>query len=319
MFFNDFKVKLPIKNAKISRQKNVKYVQLVIESKYDKVKKYQVDKKVLIGKATEDEKFLIPNDNYFNYFGEETLIEVESEQKFSESMSIGQYFVYQFVFKKLGIDSILKNMYGVKSDLLQGLACFYSLDSNSTSQGFLDWTFDNYIKLQKQYSLASISKFITNDITNQNINDFSFQWINKSKELFHLKNKDVYLNIDSTNVATEAKNIEMAEYGYSKNNKSEPIVNINMIVEQSTGIPVFHEVYSGSITDQSQCISLMEKANSFELRKHIFVLDRGYFSSKNLDFIVENDFQFIMMARTWNKQLREIISRKKNEIIDQYN
>ncbi|MGX9359279.1 hypothetical protein [Mycoplasma sp. 2575] len=69
MILKDQRVKMP-KNVKMIRKGNNKYVYYVAEVEYKKDKKYNIDKRVNIGKIDpKNNNLLIPNDKYFNFPG----------------------------------------------------------------------------------------------------------------------------------------------------------------------------------------------------------------------------------------------------------
>ncbi|WP_416322415.1 hypothetical protein O7983_000435 [Mycoplasmopsis felis] len=41
-------------------------------------------------------------------------------------------------------------------------------------------------------------------------------------------------------------------------------------------------------------------------------MDRGYFSSKNISFLEQKNFKFIMMAKLWNKNLQKVLDANKD-------
>ncbi|WP_322935433.1 hypothetical protein RRG40_04065 [Mycoplasmopsis felis] len=41
-------------------------------------------------------------------------------------------------------------------------------------------------------------------------------------------------------------------------------------------------------------------------------MDRGYFLSKNISFLEQKNFKFIMMAKLWNKNLQKLLDANKD-------
>ncbi|PPJ44882.1 hypothetical protein C0075_23985 [Rhizobium sp. KAs_5_22] len=117
------------------------------------------------------------------------------------------------------------------------------------------------------------------------------------KELSGNNLENTYLNVDSTNISTTSKAVEMAEYGYSKDGEYEPIVNISFITDQLNGLPIYYDIYAGSINDMSQCEILIDKSKELGIKNSCLVMDRGYFSSKNVQYLDKNGYKFIMMAK----------------------
>ncbi|MCU9931521.1 hypothetical protein NW733_02175 [Mycoplasmopsis felis] len=53
------------------------------------------------------------------------------------------------ILEKTGINKILKDIFGNKTDLIKALANYYLSDGNNTIQGFKYWLFKNYAGLEK--------------------------------------------------------------------------------------------------------------------------------------------------------------------------
>ncbi|WXA50037.1 transposase [Mycoplasmopsis felis] len=227
-------------------------------------------------------------------------------------MSFGLHSTSELILEKIGINKILKDIFGNKTDLIKALANYYLSDGNNTIQGFKYWLFKNYAGLEKIYSESYISDLLNNQLTTEKIYKFQSEWYKTYKKLNNENIKESYINVDSTNISSTSQNIEKAEYGYSKNKENEPIINIGLITDQNNGFPIYYDIYSGSITDMAQCEILVEKAKQLGIKEQTLVMDRGYFSSKNISFLEQNNFKFIMMAKLWNKNLQKALDENKD-------
>ena len=58
-----------------------------------------------------------------------------------------------------------------------------------------------------------------------------------------------------------------------------------------------YEEYPGSITDVSEFTFMVDKVIQYGFKKIGFILDRGYFSKKNIRYIDENGYTFIIMCK----------------------
>ena len=56
-------------------------------------------------------------------------------------------------------------------------------------------------------------------------------------------------------------------------------------LDASNREPLFYEVYPGSINDVSQLTCMIDKVHGYGYRNLGFILDRGYFSRKNLSYM----------------------------------
>ena len=101
--------------------------------------------------------------------------------------------------------------------------------------------------------------------------------------------KDIYISYDSTNMNCVAGNLELAEYGHAKDNPNLLQVNMSLGYNQTGNRPLFYSLYPGSIIDNTECEKMVERAKYYECENMRFILDRGYFSIKNIRYFGKTD------------------------------
>ena len=78
------------------------------------------------------------------------------------------------------------------------------------------------------------------------------------------KGESVDIDFDSTNYNMSSGNLESAEYGHPKVNEGLPQVNVAYFLEHKSGIPVYYDVYYGSIIDMEHCRTAVEKVKAIQ-------------------------------------------------------
>ena len=97
------------------------------------------------------------------------------------------------------------------------------------------------------------------------------------------------------------------EYGKAKADEGLPIFNYSVAYDAANREPLFYEMYPGSINDVSQLTCMIDKVHGYGYRNLGFILDRGYFSRKNLSYM-EQSLRDQSGARTGSKSfLRRIL------------
>lgn len=97
--------------------------------------------------------------------------------------------------------------------------------------------------------------------------------------------------------STEA--VGLRQFGYSKERRSDCTQLVLGLLLRPDGIPVGFEVYPGNTFEGKTIASIVQKMRSkFNVRRFIFVADRGLFSAKNLEELrgpsLENQSEFIV-------------------------
>ena len=87
------------------------------------------------------------------------------------------------------------------------------------------------------------------------------------------------------------------ENGHSKTGEETSIFNYAIAYDSHNQEPLFYEVYPGSINDVSQLQCMVDKSVGYGYKQIGFVLDRGYFSKENIDYLEANKYSFVMMLK----------------------
>jgi transposase len=95
------------------------------------------------------------------------------------------------------------------------------------------------------------------------------------------------------------------EYGHAKDHPDLEQINMGMVLERNRRIPLFFEVYSGSIPDVVTLKRTMHSIKDAIPRIEI-ILDRGFFSRENLDLL--KDDSYIIAASLVSRVIRNIFS-----------
>ena len=103
--------------------------------------------------------------------------------------------------------------------------------------------------------------------------------------------------------------------GTQKDNEDLKQINISCAIDQSNNIPLFFEVYKGSIVDVSEFLYMVEKAKEYGMHNISFLADRGYFSKENITELRTRNHDFLLMVKTNNNKVKNLINDYKNIII----
>lgn len=137
----------------------------------------------------------------------------------------------------------------------------------------------------------------------------------------NIGNINTYYALDSTSISTYAKNLTKAQYGHNKDGDSLKQINLLMLVNQETGVPVYYRSFDGDVPDVSTIIhTLRETIRLGVNRRAVAVCDRGYSSVTNIHRFYQSEVSFIMNFRTSYSLAKNFIIEHKSELesIDSY-
>ena len=114
-------------------------------------------------------------------------------------------------------------------------------------------------------------------------------------EWFGSKFDFLFYDITSTYFEGQAQGNAQAKYGHSRDKRSDcKQVCIGLVVN-AEGLPVGYEVFDGNrrdVTTLEEMVELME--DKYGKAQRVWVLDRGFVSEDNLDFLRERGAQYIV-------------------------
>ena len=319
------KVDIPVVPGKLVRKKRGghTYIEYEYERIYDPAKQYTYPKRASIGRVDpENPNRMTPNENFLKYFPDADIPEEIDRSERSPYLNIGPYVVLQ----KLIRDSKLREILGEYMDekdtgFLLDLACYSIIEENNAGQYYPDYAYDHalFTPDMKLYTDSKVSDFFRKLRPEQSVG-FLNSW-NKSKN----KRQKIYLSYDSTNKNCQAGDIDLLEYGNAKTDASLPIFNYSVACDSANKEPLFYELYPGSLNDISQLTCMIDKAHGYGYRNIVFILDRGYFSKGNLEYMEKNGYSFLIMVKGMKDFIREIVienqgsfENSRGKYIDRY-
>ena len=307
----DFLVKIPFVQGKITRRKkkDVVYIEYEYDRIYDPVRQYTFPKRVTIGKLSEtDPELMQPNQNFLKYFPDAELPETKNRTSRSSCLRVGAYFVLRKIIEEYNLVELLGGYFEQRDlGLFLDLAVYSIIAENNAAQYYPDYTYDHplFTNGMKQYSDSTVSDFL-NSVTD----DQSIGFLNSWNETRNHREK-IYISYDSTNKNCQAGDIEMVEFGHPKVDVGQPVFNYAVAYDTHNQEPLFYEKYPGSLNDISQLQFMLDKAFGYGYKKIGFILDRGYFSCENIQYMDKCGYSFVIMVKGMASLVNELVLEHK--------
>ena len=121
---------------------------------------------------------------------------------------------------------------------------------------------------------------------------------------------------DITSVSSYSQSISLLEYGYTRDGLDLPQINLSIIVDKDLGVPVMYDLYPGSIADISTLKNTIKKIAAHGVKRYTMIMDRGFFSTDNIEAMVSSDLSFIIPPTNNLKNVKEAISAIHKRIDD---
>lgn len=309
--YYDFAVDIPSVKGKIitKRKGSAIYVLFQYGEEYKPDKQYSIPQRTIIGKKIPDQPGrMYPNEKFSEYFPDAVMPEELPEAYRSCCLRIGSYVIIRKVMDEYDLPKMLGKFFGPKCGLFLDLVSYMIVEEENVGQYYPDFAFSHplFSEGMRIYSDPSVSRFLKS-ISRDQIIGFQEDW-NARRD----HRQRIYLSYDSTNKNCDAGDIDLIEFGKAKDAKGVPVFNIAIAFDKTNRIPLFYEEYPGSITDVSQFVYMVDKVKDYGYRNVGFILDRGYFSKENIQYMDANGYAFIIMVKGCKSLVSSIILENRN-------
>jgi transposase len=118
-------------------------------------------------------------------------------------------------------------------------------------------------------------------------------------DLFSLSLNLIFYDLTSTYF--EGSSCPLAEFGYSRDRRPDKKQIVLGLLVTDEGLPIAHQIYNGNISDKTtlkETIDTLKKR--FSIKRCVFVGDRGLVSEENLNYLIQEEYPFIVALRKRN-------------------
>jgi transposase len=222
-----------------------------------------------------------------------------------ETFILGPLLLIEGLFRKFGIDSFLRGIQQqhpkIGFDFYQHI--FSLVVSRFISPGSKLKVYDHLLgrlypkMIQSDIRLHTIYRSIS--LLARNKDEIEQHLYRQGRDLLSLT-IDVVL-YDLTTLRFESTRTDLGElrqFGYSKEMRSDCTQVVLGLLVDTDGIPLGFEVYPGNTFEGKTLKGIVDKmSKKFNVRRFIFVADRGLFSDDNLDTLRRENGEFIVGMR----------------------
>jgi len=296
----------------LQRVQNIKGVSYVYEDfpYWDTEKKQTRHKREYVGKLDSDGQF-VPNKAY------SARIKLEEAALKGAAADIGRPAARNYCGATYLLDAIGKST-GVAADLKASFPDDY--------QKILSLAY--YLILENEAPMYRFSRWAGNhshpfgsDIPSQRISEL-FASISEDTKLkfFTKQNKrrleKEYLAYDTTSISSYSELISHAKYGKNKDGERLPQVNLAMVFGQESMLPVYYRKLPGNIVDVKTVRKLLKDIDFIDLQKVKLVMDRGFYSARNINDLYHSHYKFLIATKLNTKFASSILTKVRESVKD---
>lgn len=285
------------------RTQNIKGVDYVYEDYpyWDKTTQQSRHRRIYIGKLGQNGT-LIPNKNYLARQNEPTA----KNSAAASRVYFGSTHLLDEISSVTGIQEDLRACFPHNYKKLLSLAYYLVLASESPMYRFTRWAFDHCHPWGEKLSSQQISEVLRDTPEQAKLEFFRRQSRRRQEK--------EYLAYDTTSVSSYSEYIKAVRYGKNKDGDGLPQVNMALIFGEESGLPVYYRALPGNISDVTTIRKLIKDIDFLEIDKLKLVLDRGFYSARNINALYKGHHKFLLAVKTDNDFISGLLEQAKAEM-----
>ena len=230
----------------------------------------------------------------------------DSEIRSSVIKHYGAFYLYQNIAQHIGLLPLLQDTFPQKWRQIFNIACFL-LSTGDPMMYCQDWS-EKSACFPASLSSVDIS-LLLQSLGHQEQEEFFRVWA-------AYRGEREYLALDISSVSSYSHLIEMTDWGYNRDRENLPQVNLCLLLGERSRLPVFQMLYQGSLKDVSTLKTTIAIASSIDMKKLTLVMDKGFYSQKNVSFLLENPEKspFVLAVPFTVKAAREMVRELRGDI-----
>ena len=283
----------------LNKKTGVTYVYEAV-SVWDKDLKQARNKQVCVGKIDPVTGAFVPSKRLDPYQSA-----IRDPAVTASAQVVGPTFVLDAIAERIGLRSIMKSVFPESYREFMAMACYLACQGGALSL-CSSWAKSHMPDLAASLGSQRISELLATVSTDRKQTFFA-KWMKKRLE-------NDYLCYDITSVSSYSEQNEYIKYGYNRDGESLPQLNLAMLFGQKSGLPVYYHRIPGNINDVSTLQNLIATFKALEAGRLHYVMDKGFYSRKNIDDLVAHRAHFTLSVPLNNRWVQQAIDEVHTSI-----
>ena len=271
------------------------------ESYWDKEKQQSRARRVCIGKVDPVTKEIIPTRKRLNPSPGRLSHAAHTQRTF-----YGATYLLEAMGERLGIQDDLKRCFPETYTQMLSIVYYLILEDRNALSRFSRWA-------------ALHTHPCGQDIPSQRSSElFASITEGKRAEFFKLQARrragQEYWAYDTTSISSFSQCLPNVKFGKNKDHERLAQINLALLYGQESNVPFYYRKLTGNITDSRTLKGLLADLEAFGYPKVKLVMDRGFYSQANIDYLYAKHLKFLLAAKTNLKYVQHEIDQVNDTI-----
>ena len=260
---------------------------------WDKTKKQARSKQVCIGKIDPATGFFLPSKR----LSREVAVTKDPSVTASAEI-IGPSLILDAVTKDLGLHELVKSCF--PNHFQQIMTMAYYIASHGGPLSHCGTWCKGHAPLRSDALTSQRISEVLGAIDLDGRQTFFAKWTKRVLA-------EDYLCYDVTSISSYSEFNEYLKYGHNRDGDRLPQLNLAMLFGQKSRLPVYFQRLPGNITDVSTLHNLLKTFKAMGIQSFHYVMDKGFYSKKNVDQLFDARDKFTLSVPLNNKWVQQPI------------
>jgi transposase len=279
------------------------------DSKWDPEKKQSRAKRTLIGRVNKETGEIEPTDGRGKKrtATESPLINKEPETKVETARRFyGATYLFDAIGEKLGITKDLKQCFPDTYKQMLSIVYYLIMEDNNPLFRFEKWSYLHKHPYGK-------------DISSQRSSELFASVTEEAKEkFFYLQGKrkidEEYWAYDTTSISSYSEQLKHVAVGYNKEDDKLPQINLALVFGEKSNLPFYYRELAGNMPDSKTVKNLLVDLGIYGFSKVKLVMDRGFYSEKNVNALYQGHLKFLLAPKLSTKLVEDNLDKIYDDI-----
>lgn len=279
------------------------------EPYWDKEKQQSRAKRSLLGKVDPNTGDIVPTRTYMrrSLEAEATPVKPGPVPITTVRRSFyGASYLFDQIGKHTGVAADLKACFPDIYKQILSIVYYLILEENNSLSRFSHW---------QKLHIHPYGK----DIPSQRSSEL-FQSIDEAEKMAFFKKQGKrrlekeYWAFDTTSISSYSDTLKQVKKGRNKEHDRLSQINLALLFGEESGLPFYYRKLPGNITDVKTVKQLMAEFDVMGYKKVSVVLDRGFYSQKNINALYQNHQKFIIGVKLNLKYVKDVLEEERENL-----
>jgi len=200
----------------------------------------------------------------------------------------------------IGLAHDLAKVFGDRALQIASLAYYLMVNPEASLYRFSSWNRLHYHPYGNDIPSPRSSELF-GSITEDEIQQFL------SLRVQRAAHNSGWLAVDTTSISSYSQALSLVAKGHNKDHDQLDQVNLLLVFDQDTDVPVFYRKLRGNITDVTTVENTLHDLRGLGIEGASLVLDRGFYSEDNVKTLLKKRYPFTIGTKTSLSFVKEAI------------